>query len=35
MNPHTLAGLAALVVAGLTFAFMIKKQRESDCRPDC
>lgn len=31
MNLHTLATLAALVVAGLTFAFMLKKQRESDC----
>lgn len=31
MNLHVLASLAALVVAGLTFAFMLKKQRESDC----
>jgi len=31
MNLHTLSKLAALVVAGLTFAFMLKKQRESDC----
>lgn len=31
MSPHTLASLAALVVAGLTLAFMIKKQREIDC----
>lgn len=31
MTPHTLASLAALVVAGLTFAFMLKKQREIDC----
>jgi len=31
MNLHALAILAALVVAGMTFAFMVKKQRESDC----
>ncbi len=31
MNPYTIARLAALVVAGLTFAFMVKKQREIDC----
>ncbi len=31
MNPHALASFAALVVAGLTFAFMVKKQREIDC----
>lgn len=31
MNLHTLAGFGALVVAGLTFAFMLKKQREIDC----
>ncbi len=31
MNPHALASLAALVVAGLTFALMLKKQREIDC----
>jgi len=31
MNLYTLASFAALVVAGLTFAFMLKKQRESDC----
>lgn len=31
MSPHTLAGLAALAVAGLTLAFMLKKQRENDC----
>jgi len=28
---HTLASIAAFAVAGLTFAFMLKKQRESDC----
>jgi len=28
---HILASLAAFIVAGLTFAFMLKKQRESDC----
>jgi len=31
MNPHAIASLAALVVAGLTFAFMLKKQRGIDC----
>jgi len=31
MNAHAIASLAALVVAGLTFAFMLKKQREIDC----
>jgi len=31
MNPHALASLAALIVAGLTFALMLKKQREIDC----
>lgn len=31
MNLHALATLAAFVVAGLTFAFMLKKQREDDC----
>jgi len=31
MNPHAIASLAALVVAVLTFAFMLKKQREIDC----
>jgi len=31
MNLRALAGFAALVVAGLTFAFMLKKQQESDC----
>jgi hypothetical protein len=31
MTPHTLASIAALVVACLTFAFMLKKQREIDC----
>jgi hypothetical protein len=31
MNAHALASLAALVVAGLTFAVMVKKQREIDC----
>lgn len=31
MIPHALASLAALAVASLTLAFMIKKQRENDC----
>lgn len=31
MDLHTLASIASLIVAGLTFAFMVKKQRESDC----
>jgi len=31
MNPHALAGFASLIVAGLTFAFMLKKQQGSDC----
>jgi len=31
MNLHALAGFAALIVAGLTLVFMIKKQQESDC----
>jgi len=31
MNPYAIASLAALVVAGLTFAFMLKKLQGSDC----
>lgn len=31
MTLHALAGFASLVVAGLTFACMLKKQQGSDC----